>query len=180
MQVSALIVNRWFRKSASPSRQLPMFVTLAAVALLVMAGCSSTETRGEGDSVAAGDAVSWRLASPSTWDDRVRVTDDPEGAEHLARQGIRSARLFEYLPYDTTIVPQTLLGVYVYDSLAWSKLEAEEGPPQGDLIARGPGLAYVVGFPQSNPFAPGSRDSAEFDRRSVSMEYVKQAFRTMP
>lgn len=124
-------------------------------------------------------ALSWRLESPPSWDDRVRMVDDPEGRARLAEQGIHDARLFEYLPHDRARVPQTLLGVYVYDSLAWARLEAEEGPPQGELIARAPGRAYVVGLPQSNPFGYGSVDSVEFEKRAVNMEYLKGAFHLM-
>jgi hypothetical protein len=139
-------------------------------------GADSTAARAAvADSVAMG-ALSWRFASPPSWDDRVRIVDDPEGLARLKEQGIHSARIFEYLPRDTSIVPQTLLGVWVYDSTSWARLEREDGPPQGELVARGPGVAYVVGFPQSNPFAAGSVDSVEFDRRTVTMDYVKGAF----
>lgn len=124
-------------------------------------------------------SLSWRFTAPETWDERVVLVEDPDGSEQLAREGIHSGRLFNYLPYDTTVVPQTLLGVWVYDSTAWARLEAEGGPPQGELIRSGPGVAYVVGFPQSNPFRPGSRDSAEFDRREVTMEFVQSAFRVV-
>ncbi len=159
---------------------------LAAAGVALLAACAEkAEKGGTGDSAAAVaektvdaplQALSWRLESPASWDDRVRIVDDPEGVQRLKEQGIHAARLFEYLPRDTSIVPQTLLGVYVYDSTAWAKLEREEGPPQGEVVARGPGMVYVVGFPQSNPFAPGSADSVEFDKRAVTMEYVKRAF----
>lgn len=124
-------------------------------------------------------ALSWRLESPASWDDRVRVVDDAEGATRLAEQGIHASTLFEYLPRDTSVVPQALLGVYVYDSTAWAKVEAEDGPPQGEVVERGAGVVYVAAFPQSNPFGWGSADSAEFEKRSVTMEYVKRAFRVV-
>ncbi len=107
------------------------------------------------------------------------MVDDPEGIERLHAQGIRSARLFNYVPYDTSIVPQTLLGVYVYDSTAWAKLEAEDGPPQGELLKRSPGIAYIASFPQSNPFEGGGRDAAEFAKRSVNRAFVDSAFRVV-
>ena len=72
-----------------------------------------------------------------------------------------------------------LLGVYVYDSTAWAKVEGEEGPPQGEVVARAPGVVYVVGFPQSNPFGWGQADSVEFEKRTVTMAYVKGAFRVV-
>lgn len=161
---------------------------MAAGGALLAACAGATEKAGSGDSAAivadkgAGAplrALSWRFVSPESWDDRVRIVDDPEGVQRLKEQGIHAARLFEYLPRDTSIVPQALLGVYVYDSTAWAKLEGEEGPPQGEVVTRGPGVVYVVGFPQSNPFAPGSADSVEFDRRAVTMEYVKRAFQVL-
>lgn len=123
--------------------------------------------------------VSWTLSAPPSWDDRVVIADDPEGIDRLRAQGIRSARLFNYLPYDTAIVPQTLLGIYVYDSTAWARLESEGGPPQGELLQRRPGIAYIVSFPQSNPFAEGGRDFTEFARRSVDRVFVDSAFRVV-
>jgi hypothetical protein len=73
------------------------------------------------------------------------------------------ALVFEYLPSDSTLRPQALLVVAVYDSGAWRSVRAEEGPPPGDSVAAGYGRVYVVGLPQSNPFAPGSPDAAVFD-----------------
>lgn len=128
---------------------------------------------------AAMPALSWRLESPPSWDDRVRVVDDAEGATRLAEQGIHASTLFEYLPRDTSVVPQALLGVYVYDSTAWARVEAEDGPPQGEVVERGTGVVYVAAFPQSNPFGWGSADSAEFEKRSVTMTYVRRAFRVV-
>ena len=154
----------------------------------VLAACAGDGRAGGADSASVnaeqGDSdsiqsLSWRFSAPESWDDRVVIAEDPDGAVRLEQEGIHSARLFNYLPYDTTVVPQTLLGVYAYDSTAWARLEREGGPPQGVLIRRGPGVAYVVGFPQSNPFRPGSRDSVEFDRRGVTMESVRSAFRVV-
>lgn len=164
-------------------------ITFARVVLAAsLAACGGSTPETGADSVGATairavngveEALSWRFEAPPSWDERVRIVEDPDGADRLAEEGIHAARLFEYLPRDTSIVPQTLLGVYVYDSTVWAKLEAEGGPPQGDLVMRGPGVAYVVGFPQSNPFAPGTVDSVEFDKRTVTMDYVKKAFRVV-
>ncbi len=161
-----------------------LLVGVAAVAL--SAACSAGGERDGGDSTKSGAApsgapasLSWALSAPASWDERVVMVDDPEGIAGLREQGIRSARLFNYVPYDTTIVPQTLLGVYVYDSTAWARVEAEEGPPQGELLRRSPGIAYIVSFPQSNPFADGVRDFKEFARRSVDRAFVDGAFRVV-
>jgi hypothetical protein len=161
----------------------------AGVWCLALAACNAGKDRPGGDSSTVGapqatdsavPSVSWRLDAPPSWDDRVVIAQDPQGADGLAGEGIQSARLFNYLPFDTTVVPQTLLGVYVYDSTAWARLAGEGGPPQGVVIGQGAGVVYVAGFPQSNPFPPGSRDAREFDRRSVSREYVTRAFRGVP
>jgi hypothetical protein len=68
-----------------------------------------------------------------------------------------------YLPADTTVVPQTLVVIATYDSAAWSAVRAEGGPPPGDSVAARNGKVFVVALPQSNPFAPGSRDAVRFD-----------------
>lgn len=157
------------------------------VATMALAGCGERGAdRARTDSAApaaeeisALPTVSWTLTAPTSWDERVVIADDPEGIERLREQGIRSARLFNYVPYDTAIVPQALLGVYVYDSTAWARLEREQGPPQGELLQRRPGVAYIVSFPQSNPFAEGGRDFAEFARRSVDRAFVDTAFRVV-
>lgn len=174
-----------FTRETMEARMRSGWWLVAAGGALLAACAGKGEKSGSVDSAAAlvksnigapVVALSWRLESPTSWDDRVRIVEDPEGFERLKQQGIHAARLFEYLPRDTSIVPQTLLGVYVYDSTAWAKLEGEEGPRQGEVVTRGPGVVYVVGFPQSNPFAAGSADSVEFDKRAVDMAYVKRAF----
>ena len=68
-----------------------------------------------------------------------------------------------YLPADSSIRPQTLVVVAVYDSATWSAVRAEAGPPPGDSVAARAGRDYVVGLPQSNPFPPGSKDAVRFD-----------------
>jgi hypothetical protein len=170
-------------------RRVVMTLGLAvALSTGALAACAAREAGSAPDSAGAGGrlapagvaSVSWRFEAPGSWDDRVVIADEPAGVDGGAGGGVQSARLFNYLPFDTTVAPQTLLGVYVYDSTSWARLEQEEGPPAGELIARGPGVVYVAGFPQSNPFAPGSRDAQEFDRRSVTREYVATAFRAVP
>jgi len=193
MNGEALVFRRVGRGAPS-GRWRPAAVTLLVLVPIVVASCGG-EGGGGGDGrtgsstsavprsetgTAESPPVSWRFESPASWDERVRVADDPEGTERLAAQGIRSARLFEYLPRDTSVVPQTLLGIYAYDSTAWARLAAEEGPPQGELLAYWGGVAYVAGLPQSNPFAPTSEDFAEFERRSVTLAYVRGAFRVVP
>lgn len=125
----------------------------------------------------SGEPPAWQLDRPASWDARVREGEDPS---IRAEDGVRSGHIWEYLPQDTSIVPQFVFGVWVYDSTSWAKLSAEEGPPQGDVLTTAPGWVYVGALPQSNPFAPGSVDSVEFDKRSVTLEQVKAAFRLTP
>jgi hypothetical protein len=172
-------------RSAAGARRSALVATLVVVACVACGErpgkAGSTPADSATTSVAADTLppVSWRFESPASWDDRVRVVEDPDGRARLAAQGIRSARLFEYLPRDSTIVPQTLLGIYAYDSTAWARLAAAEGPPPGELLLQERGVAYVAGIAQSNPFAPGSDDFREFARRSVSLAQVRDAFRVV-
>ena len=124
--------------------------------------------------------ISWRFEEPASWDERVRMVDDAYERARLATLGIHGARRFEYIPRDSSLMPQVLLGFWVYDSTAWAKEAAEEGPPKGEEIARGPGVVYIAGLPQSNPFAPGSVDFVEFAKRSVTLASVKRSFRAVP
>ena len=72
------------------------------------------------------------------------------------------AVVFEYLPTDSTIRPQALMVLAIYDSTAWRAVLAEGGPPPGDSVASQRGRVFVIGLPQSNPFAPGSADAMVF------------------
>ena len=167
-----------------------LIVCSVVMACATLAACSTSSPNGKAsDSSAASAAamvstprapLSWRFEIPLTWDDRVRMVNDPEGAARLATQGIHGARSFEYLPRDSSAVPQRLLAVWVHDSSAWDKVSAEQGPALGDEIARGPGVVYIAGLPQSNPFAPGSVDAVEFDKRTMTLDAVKRNFRVVP
>lgn len=119
--------------------------------------------------------IAWALEPPGTWDDRVTMEDESvaPGALH------HSARAFLFSPRDTSVRPQALLAVLVYDSANWARISAEAGPPPGDTIMTREGRVYVASLPQSNPFAPGSSDAHAFDSLSVTLEYVRRAFRTL-
>ena len=60
------------------------------------------------------------------------------------------ALVFEYLPSDSTIHPQALMAVAVYDSVTWRAVRAEQGPPPGDSVAAKLGRIYVIGLPQND------------------------------
>lgn len=167
-----------------------LIVCSVVLSCVTMAACSTSSLNDKRSDSAAVRAtaldsmphapLTWRFEVPTTWDNRVRMVDDPAGAAGLAAQGVHGARSFEYLPRDSSEVPQRLLGVWVYDSIAWHKVSADQAPPQRDEIARGPGVVYIAGLPPSNPFTPGSVDAVEFDKRTITLDQVKRNFRVVP
>lgn len=155
---------------------------VAVVLLLVAAAACARETADDvpADSAAATtvseNPIAWSLDAPASWDDRVTMHDESvaPGTMH------QSARAFLYLPADTSIRPQALLAVLVYDAADWARLSSEPGPPPGDTIMTANGRVYVASLPQSNPFVEGSRDAVVFDSMSVDIDYVRRAFRRLP
>lgn len=117
--------------------------------------------------------IAWAFDAPPVWDDRVTFSEDQQPGSHL------SSRVFLYSPRDTTIRPQVLLGIVVYDSATWARVSAESGPPQGDSLSSAGGQVVVAGFPQSNPFAEGSADYRTFDSLAVDLARVRQGFRVL-
>ncbi len=103
---------------------------------------------------------SYELRLPARWAGVYRVDSLSTQEQGSARPG---ALNLLYLPADSSIRPQTLVVVAVYDSAAWAAVRAEAGPPPGDSVAARAGRVYIVALPQSNPFAPGSRDAVRFD-----------------
>jgi hypothetical protein len=158
-------------------RTVSMFGLLASTGL----GCSSERApAAQADSPVAAvlmsNPIAWAFDAPSAWDDRVTMEDESvaPGAQH------HSARAFLYAPADTSVRPQALLAVLVYDSTGWSRLAGEGGPPPGDTIMTREGRVYVASLPQSNPFQAGSRDALAFDSMAVTIDYVRGAFRLVP
>lgn len=109
--------------------------------------------------VVAGPDATYELMIPARWTGRYHI-DSLSTAER--GRALPGAVVFEYIPADTTIRPQALLALAVYDSATWRGVRAEEGPPPGDSVAAHAGRVYVIGLPQSNPFAPGSTDATVF------------------
>ncbi len=141
--------------------------------LAVLAGCSSSPPArraanadtGTAQPPVAGSVVvaspdgTYELVIPARWTGHYRVDSLSTGERGRALPG---AFVIEYLPSDTTIRPQALMALAVYDSATWRTVRAEEGPPPGDSVAVHAGRVYVIGLPQSNPFAPGSPDATFF------------------
>lgn len=103
---------------------------------------------------------SYVLELPSRRTGHYRVDSLSTAERGRARPGVLA---FSYLPSDSTIRPQVLAVVAVYDSAAWAAVRAEGGPPPGDSVVARAGLVYVVGLPQSNPFPAQSTDALLFD-----------------
>lgn len=127
----------------------------------------------------AAPAVAWKFATPPSWLERTRSVPIEEPERARLYPGARAVERFEYLPIDTTVVPQTLLLITVYDSTTWETMSKAEGPPVGEEITRERGNVYVASLPQSNPFAPGSADAKAFDARAVTLDDVKKGFRVV-
>ena len=144
---------------------------LGWITLLGTAGCRAAPPSARAtasDTAAPGAAASavvaspdemYELALPPRWEGHFRVDSLSTAERGRARPG---AVVFEYVPSDSTLRPQALLVVAVYDSAAWSAVRAEGGPPPGDSVAARNGRVFVAGLPQSNPFAPGSPDATVF------------------
>ncbi|MEP6781987.1 MAG: hypothetical protein ABJC26_18960 [Gemmatimonadaceae bacterium] len=108
---------------------------------------------------------SYSVMVPARWLNLYRVDSLSTAERGTARPGVLN---FVYLPRDTTQLPQTLIVVAVYDSIAWQKVKAAGGPPPGDSVAAGSGRVYVLALPQSNPFSPGSADAVKFDSLALT------------
>lgn len=108
---------------------------------------------------------SFSVLLPSHWAGVYRVDTLSTAERGTARPG---ALNIVYLPKDTSVIPQTLVVVAVYDSAAWTRVKAEGGPPPGDSVFAKNGRVYILGLPQSNPFSPGSVDALKFDSLALT------------
>ena len=143
----------------------------SSLLLLAVAGCRASPPPSQAagsDTTAAGAAQPATVASsdglydlelPARWKGHFRVDSLSTAERGRARPG---TLVFEYLPSDSSLRPQALLVVAVYDSADWRAVLAEGGPPPGDSVAARNGRVFVVALAQSNPFAPGSPDATVF------------------
>jgi len=141
--------------------------------LLLLAGCGSGKDAGSasrGDStpppaprpgavLAAPDGM-YDIRLPDRWVGHYIVDSLPTAERGRARRG---SFVFLYQPSDSSLRPQALLVVAVYDSAAWQAVRAEGGPPPGDSVTARGGSVYVLALPQSNPFVPNTADAILFD-----------------
>ena len=130
---------------------------LLLASVVALAGCARHEGTAANEPVFEDSTLGLRVAVPASW--RGRYT-----TERDTLTGLPALRvwLFQYHPRDTSIVPQTLMAIAVYDTANWHRVAAEDGPPVGEVVRTAGGRVAVVGWPQSNPFPPGA-DSATFD-----------------
>lgn len=151
------------------------------LSLILVSACERAEVGTPGPDTPAvvtltNDPIAWAFDAPPTWDDRVTMVDESvaPGALHY------SARAFIFSPSDTSLRPQSLLSVLVFNNTNWARVTSEQGPPPGDTIVTADGRVYVAALPQSNPFETGSADAQAFDSMLVDMTYVRTAFRRLP
>ncbi|MFI5235707.1 MAG: hypothetical protein ACHQXA_08355 [Gemmatimonadales bacterium] len=146
-------------------------LVILLAALLV--GCGSGHAKqGEGspEIVVAGADSSYEVHLPFRWVGRYKVDTLSTAERGRARP---DARVFIYLPADSTLHTEALLVVAVYDSAAWSAVRAAGGPPPGDSMLAHAGLVYVVTGPQSNPFAANSPDAFRFNLLQLRPEELR-------
>ena len=131
-------------------------------ALAVLFGCKDKPQVAADNAGSAAVSIpdtSYDLVLPSRWANHYQI-DSLSTAER--GRALRGALVFQYTPSDSNARPQALMAVAVYDSATWHAVRAEQGPPPGDSVAARRGRVYVIGLPQSNPFAPGSVDGTVF------------------
>lgn len=108
---------------------------------------------------------SFSVLLPARWAGVYRVDTLSTAERGLARPG---ALNIIYLPNDSSVIPQTLVVIAVYDSAAWVGVKADGGPPPGDSVFAKNGRVYMLGLPQSNPFVPGTVDAFTFDSLALT------------
>lgn len=157
-----------------------MRLRTSIVCLVVLnAGCKDNRASTAADSGKAANAdaaavapqtvrapdASFSVLLPDHWAGVYRVDTLSTAERGTARPG---ALNIIYLPRDSSAIPQTLVVVAVYDTAAWSRVKAEGGPPPGDSVFASNGRVYILGLPQSNPFALGSPDALKFDSLALT------------
>jgi hypothetical protein len=108
---------------------------------------------------------SYMLELPARWRGLFRTDTLTTAERGAARPPVLNV---VYLPTDTTIIPQTLVVVAVYDSAAWVSARSADGPSLGDSLMARNGRVYVLGVSKSNPFPPGSVDALKFDSLALT------------
>jgi len=144
--------------------------TLGILVVLASVACAGA-ARNAGETF-SDDATGVTVELPPAWHDRLSVRVLSAGMDATGTSAQRSI-YFNYMPKDTSIAPQTLLGVIVYKRSEWDKLAAEPGPPMGDVLIQRDSTVVIAALPQSNPFATGTPDARAFDSLSVDLARVK-------
>ena len=142
--------------------------TLVVVPILALAACAPRERAPSDEPVFEDADVGLSVSVPASW--RGRYTTERDTVTGLPALRVW---LFQYHPRDTSIVPQTLMAIAVYDTASWRRVSAEDGPPVGEVVRTSGNRVAVVGWPQSNPFPPGA-DSATFDSLQFPHEQLAQ------
>lgn len=145
-------------------------VTLGMLAVLASVSCAGP-ARNTAETF-SDDATGVMVDQPPAWHDRVTLRVLSAGMDATGTSALRSI-YFNYMPRDSSIAPQTLLGVIVYRRSDWEKVAAEPGPPMGDVLIERDSTVVIAALPQSNPFAAGTPDARAFDSLSVDLARAK-------
>lgn len=114
------------------------------------------------------------IAFPDRW--RGHYLVDSLSTQERGR-ALSGSVVFLYQPSDSTLRPEALLAIAVYDSAAWRAVRADGGPPPGDSVAARGGHVYVLGQPQSNPFAPNTADAILFQLLTLRPQELRAVLR---
>jgi hypothetical protein len=144
--------------------------TLGMVVAMVSASCAAPERGGAETFSDATTGV--QVEMPPVWHDRLSVRVLPGGMDPSGTSALRSI-YFNYMPKDSSIASQTLLGVIVYRKSDWEPLAAEPGPPMGDVLLEKDSTVIIASLPQSNPFSTGTPDALAFDSLRVDLAHAK-------
>ena len=96
--------------------------SLGMLAVLASASCAGP-ARNPGETF-SDDATGVMVDLPPAWHDRLSVRVLSTGMDASGTSALRSI-YFNYMPKDSSIASQTLLGVIVYRRSDWAKLAAE-------------------------------------------------------
>ena len=96
-----------------------------------------------------------------------------------ARPGAAFVADWVYVPADPTKPEASLISVAVYPSDVWRSLEAEGGPPAGQLLAQTDRWVYAWSGRQDAPYGDGSPDEQQATALYADARVIADSFRLL-